>query len=84
MKEITIKLTFDKTWEHFKKQNHSDKVWVNTGLAVLTTGVSWEIQPVNEATDLLRELYENGQGNYGTPLEIAKRVESFLDSQNQK
>jgi hypothetical protein len=52
MKEITIKLTFDKTWEHFKKQNHSDKVWVNTGLAVLTTGVSWEIESEKPNTNL--------------------------------
>jgi hypothetical protein len=45
MKEITIKLTFDKTWDIYKEENIADDFYVIDAIRGLAPGVTWQIQP---------------------------------------
>ena len=44
MKEITIKLTFDKSWDSYKEENISDDFYVIDAIRDLAPGVTWQIQ----------------------------------------
>jgi len=43
-KEITIKLTFDETWDSYEEENIADDFYVIDAIRDLAPGVVWQIQ----------------------------------------
>lgn len=59
-KEITIKLTFDKTWDSYAEENIADDFYVIDAIRNLSPGVLWQIQ--NEESEITERLHKALKG----------------------
>jgi hypothetical protein len=79
-KEITIKLTFDKTWDSYAEENISDDFYVMGAIGDLAPGVVWQIQ----SDDPYKELRKMGIDPLVVKNKIGQEVVLLLEDTPRK